>query len=70
MDDGALEALVAVLQADHTLYVCGRGLLGGKGECDWSLRDLLTSLGGEITWHLLLQMTKERRNDMDEINLI
>ena len=48
MDNGALQALVAVLQADHALHVGGRGLLGGEGERDWSLSDQLAPLGREV----------------------
>lgn len=48
MDHGALQALVAVLQADHALHVRGRGFLRGQADGDWSLRELLAALGREV----------------------
>ena len=48
MDDGALQALVAVLQADHPLHVCRCRLLRGQAERDWSLRELLAALCWEV----------------------
>lgn len=54
MDDSALEALVAVLQADHALHVRRCCLLSGQAECDWSLRDLLATLRWEVAHNLSL----------------
>lgn len=55
MDDRALQALVAVLQADHALHVGGRGLLRGQAECDQSLRELLAALRREVTHNFSLR---------------
>ena len=60
MDHGALQALVAVLQADHALHVGGRGLLRGQGERDWSLGDLLATLCREVAQDFPLGGEKHR----------
>lgn len=48
MDHSALQALVAVLQADHALHVRGRRLLRRQADGDGSLRELLAALGREV----------------------
>lgn len=48
MDNSAFQALVSVLQTDHALHVGWRQLLSGEAECDWSLRELLAALCGEV----------------------
>lgn len=55
MDHGAFETLVAVLHADHSLHMCGCGLLRGQAECDLSLRELLAALCWEVTQNFSLQ---------------
>lgn len=59
MDDSALQALVAVLQADHALHVCRRHLLRGEAERDWSLSDLLAALRWEVAHNLSLWRDRE-----------
>lgn len=55
MDDGALEALVPVLERDHPLHV-GRGdFQAGEDEGDGSLHHRLAPLRGEVPQHLLLR---------------
>lgn len=49
MDDSTLQGLVTVLQADHALHMCGGRLLCGQTERDWSLRELLATLGREVS---------------------
>lgn len=53
--DGAFEALVTVLQANHSLHVGGRGLLRSQGDCDWSLSKLLAAFCREIAQNLSLR---------------
>lgn len=48
VDHSALQALVAVLQADHALHVRGRRLLCRQADGDWSLRELLAALSWEV----------------------
>lgn len=55
MDHGSPQALVAVLQADHALHVCGRGLLRCQADSDWSLRELLATLGWEVAHNFSLR---------------
>lgn len=55
VNDCALQALVTVLQTDHTLHVGGRGLLRGQAERDWSLRELLAALRGEVSQDFSLE---------------
>lgn len=59
MDNSALQALVTVLQADHTLHMSRRHLLRGEAECDWSLRELLAALRWEVANNLCLRDTEE-----------
>ena len=54
MDHSALQALVAVLQADHALHVSRRGLLCGKAERYRPLRELLAALRGEVAQNFSL----------------
>lgn len=64
MDNGAFEALVAVLQADHALHMSRCRLLCGETECDWSLRELLAALCWEVTQNLSLgSITKTLNTD-------
>lgn len=48
MDHGALQALLAVLKADHALHVRGRRLLRGQAERDRPLGELLAALRREV----------------------
>lgn len=61
MDDRALQALVAVLQADHALHVGRRCLRRGQAECDWSLRELLATLRREVTHNFSLRNRDKNR---------
>lgn len=54
MDHSALQALVAVLKADHALHVRGRRLLRGQADGDWSLRELLAALSWEVAHNFTL----------------
>lgn len=56
MDDGALQALVAVLQTDHALYVSRRRLLRGQAERDLSLREQLAALRREVAQNFPLRI--------------
>lgn len=76
MDDGALQALVAVLKADHALHMCGCCLLRGQAECDWSLRELLAALRWEVAHNLSLRQiekatleTQKARTEQDMYGL-
>lgn len=71
MDDGALQALVAVLQADHALHVSRSHLLRGEAERDGPLSDLLAPLRREVSHDLplvrereVLKTERDRRTDV------
>ena len=61
MDDGALQALVAVLQADHALHVSRSHLLRGEAERDRPLSDLLAPLRREVSHNLPLVREREKQ---------
>ena len=60
MDDGAFEALVPILETNHTLHMGGRSLLCGQGEGNRSLGKLLSALRGEVAQNLSLGQKREK----------